>query len=971
MGRERRIMPVQTSEPAPALPPSGSAPSIPEIRWRFGTFVVWETQRRLERLGQAVRLGPRTFDLMLQLLANAGEFIGKDELLSTVWPDVVVEEASVRVHMSLLRKALGKPGEDDGCKEWITNVPLRGYRFNGKVIQERATAERGLEHPDTLLTKVPVRLTGLVGRDADVADVLASLGPHRLVTIVGPGGIGKTSVAIRAAEHYQRRPAMQVAFVDLAPLISPDHVLGTMARSLGVSADLPDPIQAVAQGQAGKDILLLIDNCEHVVDSLAPPVERLLASLPGLRILATSREALRVPGEYVLRLSALATPDVEHVTLAQALQWPSVELLVERAKAAGAGAFDESDGPVLARISRQLEGIPLAIELVAARLSVQPAGDLAHRLDNHMRLLSISNRVALERHRSLAAALDWSIALLSEDELRIFRRLSIFRGRFDVESALGVAAGDMDQDAAFDALISLANKSLVFFDGNDAIAPYRLLDTTRSYGAALLAKSDDRPELLRRHTMFMLDLMTAATSDLPNLTAQAWGDRYAHHLDDVRFALDVCLSEQTDTKAAASLVTASAPLWFHLSQVAEYRDRVAGVLALVERQSEPDPETETWLLTALIIALLHTDGSNPGLGAICDRAIAGALSVNSRVLELQSRWGRCTHEMFRGEYAAALQHAETLLATAQSWAEPAALNLAHRVSAMAHHFCGRFEEAKEHCGISLQLSDGAVRTRTNMVGVDPSVAAMAMLARTLWIQGETTKALETASDAIERAETAGHTVSLCAGLYGACPVALWSGELALAERWIRMMTEEARRKGLVGWLRYAEWFSQGLRTGVAPDDSAYIREVSDQFAAYDAPRREMLTTFCPEWVDDEMISRLSRGEGLWGAPEVWRAVGWRSEQRARVDEAESFYRKALETSRQQGAKAWELRAAQNLARLWATRGHPEQAMQLLEKTCQSAPDSSSLAVASARRLYEEIKHPTSPKRKPRTMSEGT
>src|SRR5690606_31081736 len=113
-------------------------------------------------LGQAVRLGPRTFDLMLQLLANAGEFIGKDELLSTVWPDVVVEEASVRVHMSLLRKALGKPGEDDGCKEWITNVPLRGYRFNGKVIQERAAAERGLEHPDTLLTKVPVRLTGLV-----------------------------------------------------------------------------------------------------------------------------------------------------------------------------------------------------------------------------------------------------------------------------------------------------------------------------------------------------------------------------------------------------------------------------------------------------------------------------------------------------------------------------------------------------------------------------------------------------------------------------------------------------------------------------------------------------------------------------------------------------------------------------------------------------------------------------------------
>src|SRR5690606_11608086 len=247
----------------------------------------------------------------------------------------------------------------------------------------------------------------------------------------------------------------------------------------------------------------------------------------------------------------------------------------------------------------------------------------------------------------------------------------------------------------------------------------------------------------------------------------------------------------------------------------------------------------------------------------------------------------------------------------------------------------------------------------------PSVAAMAMLARTLWIQGETTKALETASDAVERAETARHTVSLCAGLYGACPVALWSGELALAEVWVRMMMEEAHRNGLVGWLRYAEWFSQGLKAETAPDDSAYIREVSDQFASYDAPRREMLTTFCTDWVDDEMIARLSRGEGLWSAAEVWRAAGWRSEQRARVDEAEDFYQRALETSRQQGAKAWELRAARSLARLWVARGQPEQAMQLLEKACQSVPDSSSLAVASARRLYEEIKRPTSAKGRPR------
>src|SRR5690606_26192356 len=348
----------------------------------------------------------------------------------------------------------------DGCKEWITNVRMRGYRFNGRVVRELTDSlATALTRPPAPLAKLPVRLTELIGREADVGDVLASLDGHRLVTIVGAGGIGKTSVAIRAAEHCQQKPAMQVAFVDLSPLISPDHVLGTVARSLGVAADLPDPLQGIIQNLAGRDALLLIDNCEHVVDALALPITRLLTALPGLSILAPSREPLRVSGEYVQRLSALAVPDAENVTLAQALHWPAVELLIERAKAAGAGGFEESDGPLLARISRQLDGIPLAIELVAARLGVQSAGNLALRLDDHMRLLSIDSRAALPRHRSLAAALDWSIALLDEDESRVFRRLSVFRGRFNVESALGVAAGDMDPDLAFDALISLANKS--------------------------------------------------------------------------------------------------------------------------------------------------------------------------------------------------------------------------------------------------------------------------------------------------------------------------------------------------------------------------------------------------------------------------------------------------------------------------------------------------------------------------------
>ena len=937
-----------------ALPDPASAPA--ETRWYFGAFVVWEAQRRLERAGQAVRVGPRSFDLMLQLIKRAGEFVSKDDLLSAVWAGVVVEEASVRVHMSTLRKALGEPGESDDCKEWISNIPLRGYRFNGRVRHEVVdnSAPIATPSPDPSFAALPVRLTELVGRDADLARVLESLRTHRLVTIVGTGGIGKTRLAIHAAESLQRMHATEVAFIDLSPLISAGHVLGTLARAVGVPADLPDTIGAVTRRLMGREVLLLVDNCEHVVDSLAAPISRLLSVLPGLRILATSREPLHGTGECVLRLAALAVPEAGEISLAQALHWPSVELLVERAKAAGAGAFDESHAPLLAQIARQVDGIPLAVELVAARLGVQPIGDLARRLDDHMRLYA-SSRAALARHRTLAAALDWSIALLSEVELRLFRWLSVFRGRFDVEAALGLSVGGMSTDVAFDALISLVNKSLVFFDSNDAVAPYRLLDTTRSYAAVLLAQSGERAPLLERHAVLMRDLMKAAAAELSDLTEQAWADRHAHRLDDVRFALEVCLTHQPDAKLAASLVTASAPLWFHLAQVVEYRDRVSAALELVDRQPAPDTETATWLNTALVSALLHTGGSTPELGAAADQALAGALAVKIPVLELQARWGRCTHDMFRGEYSPALEQAHTLMAAAQSWSDPAALNLAHRVMAMSNHFSGRFAVSRQHSEASVRIGGGLGHSRAHMVGVNAIVAAKAVLCRTLWMQGETEKALEEASDAVARAQAAGRSVSLCSALYGACPVALWSDEPELAARWVRLMMDEARRKGLVGWQRYAEWFSQALQLRSAEDRDACIREVAGRLSAYDAPHREMLATFCIDWVDDGLIARASRGGSPWVEAEVWRAAGWRAEQQAATDEAQAFYLRAVETARQQGAIAWELRAALSLASLWAKQGQLAQAAKLLDESSERAPrDGKNAALAQVRQLRAQL-----------------
>jgi predicted ATPase/DNA-binding winged helix-turn-helix (wHTH) protein len=923
--------------------------ALAEVRWHFGPFQLWETQRRLERAGQAVRLGARSFDLLVQLVRRAGEFVGKDELHTAVWSGVVVEESSVRVHMSILRKALGEPGADDDCKEWITNLPLRGYRFNGRVRHALHDASAPAARPAAAsFARLPARLTRLVGREADVAKVLASLDSHRLVTLLGTGGIGKTSVAIQAAEALHLAQGTQTAFVDLSPLISQEHVLGTLARSVGVAADLPDTLQAITACLAGQDVLLLVDNCEHVLDSLPMPIAALLAALPGLRVLATSREVLRAPGECVLRLAPLAVPEAERLTLDEAMDWPAVRLLVERARDAGSGAFNAAHGSLLARISRQVDGIPLAIELVAARLGVQSLNDLALRLNDHMRLNAAGKRAVPERHRTLAATLDWSVALLNEQELRLFRRLSVFRGRFDVESALGISVG-VDPDTAFDALISLANKSLVFFDHDDAVAPYRLLDTTRSYAATLLAQSDERPALLRRHATLMLELMQLATADLPQLSEQAWAERYAHRLNDVRAAL-----EAADANMAASLVAVSAPLWYQLSEVEEYRDRISATIALIEHEPRPDLEAAAWLHTALVGALLHTGGPDRALDAACDRALASALAVQLPALELRARWGRCTHDMFRGEYLAALRHSETLQQVVRSWADPTARILAHRVSAMAHHFCGRLEASRRHSEASIATSGGAGRAHAH-IGSDSIVATKALLCRTLWLQGETTEALQTAGDAVMRAEAVGNAVSLCSALYGACPVALWSGDVPLAQRWIRMMVDEAQRRGLTGWHRYAEWFVQGLQLRIARDPGLHVREVSAQLARYDAPRKEMLLSFCPDWLDDGLFERFERGEGLWCEPEAWRAVAARQARHGEFAEAQASYRRAIEAARRDGSIAWELRAALDQARLWSGRGQAKEAAELLEASIGRAPpDDGNAALVEARGLLDTL-----------------
>ncbi|SEU16793.1 winged helix-turn-helix domain-containing protein [Variovorax sp. OV084] len=891
-------------------------------RWRFGAFTLWETEPRLERDGQPVRLGSRAIGLLVALVGRAGEVISKDELLAAVWPDTVVEEASVRVHMSILRKALGPPGAEDGCLEWIANIPLRGYRFLGRVHCEFAPSAVAAQVAHTslpdALAALPARVTSLVGREVEIERVLGMLGASRLVTIAGPGGVGKTSVAIRVAARYRERLQAPLGFVDLAPLTSQDHVLTTMARAIGVRGGVPDIEEAVVQRLEGQPMLLLVDNCEHVIERLSPLLGRLLTALPRLRVLATSREVLRVAGEHVLRLMPLAVQQSQPGSLAHALRSPAVQLLVERAQAAGAGAFDDASSGPLTRICRQVDGIPLAIELVAARLGAQPVGELAFRLDDHMRLHSTAKQPSLARHRTLAATLDWSIGLLGDTELLLFRRLSVFRAYFGIAAALSVAASALDPDVASDALLNLASKSLVVYDTDQAAdSPYRLLDTTRSYAHALLVQADENDAVAKSHALFMLDLMGVATADLASLDADAWTQRYRGYLEDVRAALDACIGHHDEMTIAGALTVASAPLWFRLSEVSEYRDRVRAALDQVDALEIPDRLTAGRLEIALYNALWHTGGTVSEMTQACERALACALELKIKTLEFQARWGLCALNVTRGAYTPALRHAEFLSEFASHSTNAVTRNLSHRMLALANHFCGAFAEARAHAEAAADADDAIRRNHVNAFQPDARTTAMAILARTLWIQGESSLAMTTAIRCVEEAEALGHALSFCVALFWICPMAIWAGEQEAARAWTDTLLQQTRSKGFAYWHAWALCYDDAMKLGEVDDAGAHIEAVATKVLAMDEPRREMMVTFCDRWVDDDLVARAMRGEGQWNAAEVYRAAGRRMELQGNDAEAETLYLQAHALARSQGALAWELRAAGMLERLRA------------------------------------------------------
>ncbi|HXL49406.1 MAG TPA: winged helix-turn-helix domain-containing protein [Xanthobacteraceae bacterium] len=561
----------------------------------FGPFRLLVARRELLAHGVPVTMGQRAFEILLTLVSRHGQLVTKDELMAEVWPGVVVEENNIQVHISAVRKVLAAAGDGD---RYLLTVAGRGYRFLAPVTRESPGEPKTAGVDDqsapagadigAATNNLPQQLTSLIGREADLAEIKARLRDHRLVTLTGSGGVGKTRLSIEAGRSLLDRYLDGVWLAELAPLNDAQLVTSIVADALGVSLSATaGGLDTLTSALRTKQLLLIIDNCEHVIAEAARVAEALMRGCPRLSILASSRERMAIAGESVIRVPSLPAPQPdEAATAARACDYAAVRLFVERANALGCGfALTDANAATVASICRRLDGIPLAIELAVPRLKVLPVDKLARGLDERFRLLTGGSRTALPRQQTLHALIDWSYGLLSDAEKTLLARLSVFLGTTSLASISSVVGGDdMPPEQIGDLLLSLVEKSLVHADLDSNDSRYGLLESTRYFAAEKLA---DAPALRRRHAEHFAARFAQATSAWETTPTREWIASYASDVDNLRGALDWAFGPDGDVAVGLDLVAHSHILWAELGLMLEHRYWVVAALEKLGNGTPP------------------------------------------------------------------------------------------------------------------------------------------------------------------------------------------------------------------------------------------------------------------------------------------------------------------------------------------------------------------------------------------------
>jgi predicted ATPase/DNA-binding winged helix-turn-helix (wHTH) protein len=722
----------------------------------FGPFELSIGNRLLTNGAKVVPLGARAMDLLIVLVEQANKVVGRRTLIERVWPKRGAKQVSLRVHISVLRKALD---QSDPGRRYIVNVPGRGYSFVVPVTSVSSPTPGDLKLSSR--SRLPARLMRMLGRKDTLAVIQLKLAEQKFVTIVGPGGIGKTTVAVAVAHEMSAIFNSQVHFVDLGALSGASLVAPAVATALGVSVQTNNVVRALIDRLQGRPTLIILDCCEHLIDGASAVAEELFRHVPTLHLLATSREAMRVEGEHVYELCALACPPEDNSLSANdALQYPAVELLVDRVRAVR-GDFDlvDADASIAAGICRRLDGIPLAIELAAGRVDIFGLSKTASLLDDRLNLSWVGRRTALPRHQTLNAALEWSYDLLGVAEKRVLSRLSVFAGGFTFEAAVVVVADEtIDEENVWDCVWELRSKSMIAARGQEA--RLRLLDTTLAFASRRLAKSTEENNCRRRHALYFCDLFKqGASMDTPE-RLRALGDE----VDNLRAALNWAFSVGGDAKIGVELAAASASTWMAMALLAECREWMTKAISGLDDASAGSRQ-EMIIQSALASCMMFTDGMTEESYASWAKAHLLAECLNDTECQLDSLLVLWAHQIRLPSYPQATELADRCGDVAERSGNRGAISMANYMRGVTYHHIGRLLQAEAHLELSLHRDDEASRqSLIKRFGYNRKVDALAVLANLAWLRGSADQARRLNLMSLAEARQLDLAVPLCVAL---------------------------------------------------------------------------------------------------------------------------------------------------------------------------------------------------------------
>jgi predicted ATPase len=738
-------------------------PGPPE-RYRFGAFELQPDKRRLLIDGATISLRPRAFDLLVALVGRAGHLVTKDELLNQVWPKMVVEEAALHVQVSALRKVLGTDA--------ITTVSGRGYQFTLPVTKGDGNANRALRSKHNL----PYQLTSFVGREQEIAQLQELVTAHRLVTLTGAGGAGKTRLAIEVASRLIDAFPDGVWLVELAALSDPQLVPQAVAQALEVREQPTRPvIETLSNYLDSKKLLLVLDNVEQLLEGCAHLVDEIVRRSPDITMLVTSRERLGMTGELTYRVPSLTVPGTsEALTLETVSRYEGVRLFVERAKLVRSDFhLTAENASSVASICTRLDGMPLAIELASARLRSMSVDELSERLDQRLALLTDGSRAALPRHRTLRSMLDWSYDLLTKREQAMLRRVAVFAAGWTLASAEQVCAGNgIDASDVIEKLTSLVDKNLVVTDEQAGATRYRMLETVRQYAQDRLRDSGEESQWRSSHLACFVALGAEFNREVIGTKQHAWLARIASEHDNLRAAL--AWSTEASPLDGLGLAVALDAFWRIRGFLAEGREwfarlldvvpidlrtrlrarglYAAGLFAILQGdytagkgllqeslmlfREIDDPRNVAYALDSLAYLAIE-QGEYPEAEALAREAVDLLRARASREglcfslihLAIALRW--------RGEWAAAHESYEQSLVIARELGTPWEIGTALREIGLAECDGGRCDLALTHLAEAMTIlhglgdRPGVIESLEGLAGVAAATAAPGRAAR-LW-----------------------------------------------------------------------------------------------------------------------------------------------------------------------------------------------------------------------------------------------